>query len=97
MFQKMSHGSNDTATGLLLELNNSILSLLVLSFKNAFVAIQDLKSAYQAMCSEDELNKLISNSRLFANKTQSTLPDSELHPKSDVIACLPASVMVKLL
>ena len=44
----------------------------------AVVAIQDLKSAYQAMRSEDELNKLISNSRLFANETQSTLPASEI-------------------
>ena len=65
----------------------------------AVVAIQDLKSAYQAMRSEDKLNKLISNSRLFANETQSTLPASEIAtpPQSDVVACLPSSVMVKLL
>ena len=44
----------------------------------AVVAIQDLKRAYQAMRSEDELSKLISNSKLFANETQSTLPASEI-------------------
>ena len=56
----------------------------------AAVAIQDLKSAYQAMRSEDELNKLISNSRLFANKTQSTLPASEIAtPPQKRRHCLP--------
>ena len=56
----------------------------------AAVAIQDLKSAYQAMRSEDELNKLISNSRLFANKTQSTLPASEIAtPPQKRHHCLP--------
>ena len=42
------------------------------------------------MRSEDELNKLISNLRLFANQTQSTLPASEIatsHPKRR--RCLP--------
>ena len=65
----------------------------------AVVAIQDLKSAYQAMRSEDELNKLISNSRRFANETQSTLPASETAtpPPKRRVACLPAFVMVKLL
>ena len=56
----------------------------------AAVAIQDLKSAYQAMRSEDELNKLISNSRLFANETQSTLPASEIAtPPPKRRRCLP--------
>ena len=56
----------------------------------AVVAIQDLKSAYQAMRSEDELNKLISNSRLFANETQSTLPASEIAtPPQKRHRCLP--------
>ena len=56
----------------------------------AVVAIRDLKSAYQAMRSEDELNKLISNSRLFANETQSTLPASEIAtPPPKRRRCLP--------
>ena len=56
----------------------------------AVVAIQDSKSAYQAMRSEDELNKLISNSRLFANETQSTLPASEIaSPPPKRCRCLP--------
>ena len=56
----------------------------------AVVAIQDLKSAYQAMRSEDELNKLIYNSRLFANETQSTLPASEIAtPPPKRRRCLP--------
>ena len=56
----------------------------------AVVAIQDLKSAYQAMRSKDELNKLISNSRLFANESQSTLPASEIAtPPSKRRRCLP--------
>ena len=56
----------------------------------AVVAIQDLRSAYQAMRSEDELNKLISNSRLFANETQSTLPASEIAtPPPKRRRCLP--------
>ena len=51
------------------------------------------------MRSEDELNKLISNLRHFANETQSTLPTSEIAtpPQSNVVACLRTSVMVKLL
>ena len=58
----------------------------------AVVAIQDLKSAYQAMRSEDELNKLISNSKLFANETQSTLPASEIAtPPPKRRRCLPTS------
>ena len=56
----------------------------------AVVAIQDLKNAYQAMRSEDELNKLISNSRLFANETQSTLPASEIATPPPKATLLPA-------
>ena len=42
------------------------------------------------MPSEDELNKLISNSRLFANETQSTLPASEIAtPPPKRRRCLP--------
>ena len=42
------------------------------------------------MRSEDELNKLISNSRLFANETQSTLPASEIAtPPPKRRRCLP--------
>ena len=42
------------------------------------------------MRSEDELNKLISNSRLFANETQSTLPASEIAtPPLKRRRCLP--------
>ena len=42
------------------------------------------------MRSEDELNKLISNSRLFANETQSTLPASEIAtPPQKRHRCLP--------
>ena len=61
----------------------------------AVVAIQDLKSAYQAMRSEDELNKLISTSRLFANETQSTLPALEIvTPPPKRRRCLPTRYYV---
>ena len=61
-----------------------------MDLRTAVVAIQDLKSAYQAMRSENELNKLIFNSRLFVNETQSTLPVSEIAtPPPKRRRCLP--------
>ena len=66
----------------------------------AVVAIQDLKSAYQAMRSEDELNKLISKFKTFCKRNSihvACLGNYNSTPKATSLPCLPASVMVKLL
>ena len=56
----------------------------------AVVAIQDLTSTYEAMRSQEEFNKLISNSLLFARENQSTLSTTETVTPAKRRRCLPS-------
>ena len=56
----------------------------------AVVAIQDLTSTYEAMRSQEEFNKLISNSLFFARENQSTLSTTETVTPAKRRRCLPS-------
>ena len=61
-----------------------------MDFLTAIVAIQDLKSAYQARRSEDKLNKLISKFKTFCKRNSITSPASEIAtPSPKRRRCLP--------